>query len=118
MAFKKNKKTEEAVETNNIEINDAVENAEETPQENAEESAEETPIVENAVAEPVVEVNLSAPKDDKKTEVKEKTTRIKMKVDHKCYIGGQWYYLDKGEIYNVPFNVKTILCRAGVLDPL
>lgn len=109
MAFKKNKKTEEAVETNNIEINDAVETSQE--------SAEETPIEENAVAEPTVEVNLSAPKDEK-TEVKEKTTRIKMKVDHKCYIGGQWYYLDKGEIYNVPFNVKTILCRAGVLDPL
>ncbi len=114
MAFKKNKKTEEAVETNNIEINDAVENAEETPQE----SAEETPNVENVDAKPVVEVNLSAPKEDERTEVKEKTTRIKMKVDHKCFIGGQWYYLDKGEIYNVPFNVKAILCRAGVLDPL
>ena len=95
MAVKKLTKSTE----NNVEVKDEV--LVET--ENTE--VEETPVVS-------VEETESAPTK------KSKANRIKMRVDHNCYIGGEWYYLKKGQCYNVDDNVKSILDGAGLLAPL
>lgn len=50
--------------------------------------------------------------------VEPKKVKIRMKQDHKCFIGGQWYYLQKGCTYNVPEVVKQTLAEAGLLLPL
>lgn len=44
--------------------------------------------------------------------------RIRANRKHHCFIGGTHYYLEKGQCYNVPMNVKEILNRAGILAPL
>lgn len=57
-------------------------------------------------------------KETEKESHKEGTSRVRMRVDHECYIGGEWYRLKKGSCYNVPDNVKRILGEAGLLSPL
>lgn len=52
------------------------------------------------------------------TVVPQKMVKILMKEDHKCFIGGEWYFLLKGKHYNVPENVKAILIKADKLQPL
>lgn len=47
-----------------------------------------------------------------------KTVRILMACDHKCFVGGEWYYLLEGKHYNVPENVKEVLANANKLKPL
>ena len=47
-----------------------------------------------------------------------KMVKILMACDHKCFIGGEWYYLLKDKHYNVPENVKAVLMNANKLKPL
>ena len=47
-----------------------------------------------------------------------KMVKVLMACDHKCYVGGEWYYLLKDKQYNVPENVKGILLKANKLKPL
>lgn len=47
-----------------------------------------------------------------------KMVKILMNDNHKCCVGGEWYYLLKDKHYNVPENVKDILLRANKLRPL
>ena len=47
-----------------------------------------------------------------------KMVKILMACDHKCCIGGEWYYLLKDKHYNVPENVKAVLMEANKLKPL
>ena len=47
-----------------------------------------------------------------------KMVKILMACDHKCLIGGEWYYLLKDKHYNVPENVKAVLMEANKLKPL
>lgn len=47
-----------------------------------------------------------------------KMVKILMACDHKCFIGGEWYYLLKDKHYNVPENVKEVLMGANKLKPL
>lgn len=47
-----------------------------------------------------------------------KMVKVLMADNHKCCIGGEWYYLLKDKHYNVPENVKEILLRANKLRPL
>lgn len=92
----------------------------ETAGDEGDESGEETTTA------PTITVDTEAPKPEvtvQKTEsktTKEQTVRIKMAKDHKCHIGGQWYYLEAGKCYNVPENVKRILLNSGLnlLAPL
>ena len=42
-----------------------------------------------------------------------KMVKILMACDHKCFIGGEWYYLLKDKHYNVPENVKAVLMEAN-----
>ena len=47
-----------------------------------------------------------------------KMVKILMACDHKCFIGGEWYYLLKDKHYNVPENVKEVLMKNNKLKPL
>ena len=60
-----------------------------------------------------VQVVIEQPK-----EVPVKMVRILMACDHKCFVGGEWYYLLKDKHYNVPENVKAVLMKANKLKPL
>lgn len=76
------------------------------------------PKVEEAVEEvaedevPEVEVK------EVPIEKKEKLVKIKMKKTHRCCIAGEWYYLEKGEVYEVSPDVKRILNKSELLAPL
>ena len=61
---------------------------------------------------------VSVQKTEKEPTKKCKANRIKMRCDHTCHIGGEWYYLKAGVCYNVDDNVKSILDGAGLLAPL
>ena len=76
-----------------------------------------SPTLEKKVAEKKVSEDISIVQPEK-TVVVEKMVKIKMKADHRCFIGGEWYYLLKGKQYNVPENVKNILLGADKLIPL
>lgn len=61
---------------------------------------------------------ISVVMDSQPKPVPEKKVKILMKDNHKCFIGGEWYYLMKDKHYNVPENVKDILMKADKLRPL
>ena len=115
MAVKKVTKSTE----NNVEVKDEVlvetENTEVEEPTVDKTAGEEEITVDTEVEEtPVVSVEETESAPSKKS----KANRIKMRVDHNCYIGGEWYYLKKGQCYNVDDNVKSILDGAGLLAPL
>lgn len=62
------------------------------------------------------EVNIVEVEQPKASPVK--MTKVLMACNHKCFVGGEWYYLLEGKHYNVPENVKEILLRANKLKPL
>jgi hypothetical protein len=95
----------EVVETQ-VDVEDKTEEAEETEVEVS---------VETENKEPEVEVDNKAVED--KT-VAQKNVRVKLKADHRCFIGGELYDLKAGQCYNVPEFVKKTLNRIGVLAPL
>ena len=49
---------------------------------------------------------------------REPNVRVKLNKDLQTYIGDRWYYFKKGKVETVPQNVKEILFKAGMLDPL
>lgn len=102
---------------------------------------EEKKVIEEAPIDEVVEAQsidefldegapIEEPKSKKKEKVEvdttpvdksnavESTVRIKMRENHKCWVGGECYWLQKGQCYNVPKEVKMRLSRAGLLLPL
>lgn len=48
----------------------------------------------------------------------QKMVRINPRENHTCYIGDQWYYFRKHVQQVVPLQVKDILYKAKLLDPL
>lgn len=44
--------------------------------------------------------------------------KVKLAVDHRCFIGGEWYTFTAGKQYNVPTQVKEILLGANLLLPI
>ena len=76
------------------------------------------------------EVEVETPQEEKESEVTvdsnavedktvaSKNVRVRAKVDHRCFIGGELYDLKADQCYNVPEFVKKTLNRAGVLAPL
>lgn len=46
------------------------------------------------------------------------SVKIRLRDKHSCHIGGVSYKFEKGKVYTVPENVKKVLSRAGLLDPL
>ena len=97
MAVKKVKSEEEV----KVDVEIPQEVKVETPKENTQETE--------------VKVDIDAVK---KSPRKEGNVRIRMRVDHRCCIAMVRYDLKKGQCYNVPENVKHILGKAGLLDPL
>ena len=76
--------------------------------------SKEEVIVIDEVKEPKKEVTL-----DLKEEVKaDKMVKIVTNVNHRCCVGGEWYFFTKDEVQIVPQNVKNILREAGLLAPL
>lgn len=116
MAVKKATKNAES----KVEIKDEVVKETETKETvTAEESAPTgedsgTIVVDDKKEEPTVSVQKTEEVPTKKC----KANRVKMRVDHTCFIGGEWYYLKAGVCYNVDDNVKSILDGAGLLAPL
>lgn len=45
-----------------------------------------------------------------------KKVKVKVKKDHSCCIGGEWYNLVAGKETNVPEHVKQILASANLLE--
>lgn len=91
------------------------ENLEDKDKNTVEVVVDTTPVIEVA-EKPQVTVQVEPQPESAPTP--EKRVRILMKEDHKCCIGGEWYYLLKGKYYNVPENVKNILMNADKLSPL
>lgn len=54
----------------------------------------------------------------KQEPVKPKKVKIKMKKDHKCNIGGNWYVFKADKQYDVPVDVKTILSKHDLIKAL
>lgn len=71
-------------------------------------------VVEDVQVKP--EIKIEVPTEP--TPPPTKMVKILMSENHKCCIGGEWYYLLKDKQYNVPENVKDILLRANKLRPI
>ena len=99
MAVKKAKETEVEVRVEN-------------PMEENVEVTGETPVY----VEPQVEVDTTP--IDNSTQATQKNVRIRMRQDHKCWVGTELFDLKKGQCYNVPVSVKKRLNKAGLLLPL
>lgn len=48
----------------------------------------------------------------------EKKVKIRTNATFKKYIGDKWYYFNKGDVVQVPVNVRDLLLTQGVLDVL
>ena len=48
----------------------------------------------------------------------EKNVKVRLAEKHSCTIGGERYFFEKGKVYTVPVNVKSILSRVGLLTAL
>lgn len=109
--------TEEQVENTSVDTSteDAVEAEKETTEEQKDSVPEVT--VDTTPAEPEVEVDTDKAKVDN-SKKPNTTVKIRMRIDHKCTIAGEFYDLKKGKTYTVPQNVKRILNKAGYLIPL
>lgn len=82
--------------------------------EKAIEEAEEV-IVEEEKKEEKVAENLEIKSQEF---IKQPNVRVKPNKEIKTFIGDRWYYLKPGKVEVVPQNVKDILLKAGVLDPM
>lgn len=89
MAVKKNKVVEEVLVVDEVEITE-----------------EEVTIEEEVVIE------------HEEVAVPEKRVKVLLADNHKCSVGGEWYYFQEGKVYSVPENVKIVLMRAGKLAPM
>ena len=75
------------------------------------ENPENKAVEEVAEVTPTVVVNTQPLK-------KEKLIEVKIKESIECYIGDKYYRLKKGEVVEVPVEVKDILKNAGLLEAL
>lgn len=126
--------TEKGVETE-VDTHEQ-ENAVETPQQSPETPSEvdepeasaqtevETPVVEvpeveveTPVATPEVQVETENVKVDSSNKPDGKV-KVRMREDHRCYVGQELYDLKGGQCYVIPESVKKRLNKAGLLSPL
>lgn len=127
----------ENVEVENVEVDVETEennpSADETVKEDTQEDVQDsTQQEDNQEHDIEVEVSIEKEEDDQENEVKvevdqeavkdktlkPKDVRVRVKRDHKCFIGGQLYDLKAGVCYNVPEFVKSVLLSADILSPL
>lgn len=100
------------------------EETEETEEENTDEESEfSVPTEEEKVSSiDVPDIRIIVPEATYNAPIKEyndaKKVRVRVSANHRCYVGGEWYFFTKGEAYNVPENVKSILAEANLLAAL
>lgn len=75
----------------------------------AENEAEDTATV--VVDKASVKATAPAPK-------KSGIVKVTLSKDHRCTIGGVTWDFKKGEVYDVPTNVKSVLRRGDLLRPV
>ena len=109
-ADKEKDTAEVEVELNSEAVEDAeVEDAEEETEGNA-----ETEEADNAENTEDAQVSTETVVESAKPEL----FSVKLKKDLESYIGNKFYRFRAGEIYQVDFNVKSILQSAGYLQAL
>ena len=64
------------------------------------------------------ELTVSFVETEKTVAVPDRLLKVRLKADHSCCIGGEFYHFLKDRCYNVPTNVKRILSQADLLKPL
>lgn len=62
------------------------------------------------------ETSADSSDDDVTIQSAVKKVKVKVKKDHSCCIGGEWYNLVEGKETNVPEDVKRILASANLLE--
>ena len=116
MAVKK-KQTVNEVKVDEVEVKT---DTEETKKDVADTDVVSVEISEEKEETDGIEVNPEAlvVNEVKIPEEKDKKVKIRMRVDHHCTIGGEFYDLKAGKTFNVPADVKRIFSREGLLSPL
>lgn len=70
------------------------------------------------IDEPIVEEEVVIEEPVKEQPTPVKMVKIKLKEEHKCHIGGEWYVFEAGRQYTVPEEVKYILSQNQLLLPI
>ena len=109
--------TEETAAEETTETADATEETS-TPAVEVTETSSEDSESETAPAEDDVKVDVDTTPIDMGSQATPKNVRIRMRCDHRCWVGTELYDLKKGQCYNVPLSVKKRLNKADVLLPL
>lgn len=112
-------KVDQSVVDSNVEVTEET-TAEETstPAVEVTETSSEDSESETAPAEDDVKVDVDTTPIDMGSQATPKNVRIRMRCDHRCWVGTELYDLKKGQCYNVPLSVKKRLNKADVLLPL
>lgn len=110
---------EKAVETPDLSVEtSSVDGEPEVNVETAGETPTDIPEVEvTALVTPEVEVDTENVKVDT-TNKPDGKVKVRMREDHRCYIGQELYDLKEGQCYVIPESVKKRLNKAGLLSPL
>ena len=109
-----NLKKKDEIEVSNVEVK---EEKKPSKKDKKEEVKVEVETVEVEIPTPEVEIDT----ENTKVNVAKKhdgLVKIRMREDHKCYVGDNMYDLKKGQTYTVPHSVKLRLNKAGLLLPL
>ena len=107
-----NLKKKDEIEVSNVDVKE-----EKKTSKKEKEVKVEVETVEVEVPTPEVEIDT----ENTKVNVAKKhdgLVKIRMREDHKCYVGDNMYDLKKGQTYTVPYSVKLRLNKAGLLLPL
>ena len=112
-------KVDQSVVDSNVEVTEET-TAEETstPAVEVTETSSEDSESETAPAEDDVKVDVDTTPINMGSQATPKNVRIRMRCDHRCWVGTELYDLKKGQCYNVPLSVKKRLNKADVLLPL
>ena len=107
-----NLKKKDEIEVSNVDVKE-----EKKTSKKEKEVKVEVETVEVEMPTPEVEVDT----ENTKVNVAKKhdgKVKIRMREDHRCFVGDTMYDLKKGQTYTVPNSVKLRLNKAGLLLPL
>ena len=71
--------------------------------------------MKNTVIEESADLGLKIADKNKKNET---LYTVRLNRKHSCFVGGTYYVFEKGQVYQVPADVKRVLSVAGLLAPL
>lgn len=84
--------------------------------EDAEKKLDDLVMVTDTEEEKAEDETSADSSDDVTIQSAVKKVKVKVKKDHSCCIGGEWYNLVAGKETNVPEHVKQILASANLLE--